>query len=866
MKRARPIAIPPFRHSPRLRLAAQLATALLLPAWACAQGVHQPADFKISPQSLDSALVQFSDQSGVQLVVTADVVRGRSTQGVEGRFEPVAAMTVLLQGSGLHYSVINPRSLAIRAVPSTGATLPPQDAPGDAGALRVAQSEPSASSAEPAALEHRTELEEVIVTAGKRGTQLLQDIPTSITVINQDRIERSGMDDFLDYVRSVPGLGFNLTSPAGGRDDIRGGRRMNLRGIEGGFDGNPTTAFYLDEAPIPIMDPKLFDVDRVEVLRGPQGTLYGANSMGGAIRVIMNKPVQGQVQYAADATLSATHLGEDNTSLNGMLNLPLLQDRVALRAVAFYRNEGGFIDHVRAIGPGGEIADVDRDVNSEESWGARLAVSIQPTPNLRITPSVFHQEVRVDATGRYEPDFRDLAYFFQRPFLDGQKNPFTLSNLEMVYSPREGLELVSSTSYFDSSFDSIEDLTKGNFGYYGDVYGNYRALQALENTRFIQEARLSYAASRLNGVVGVFYMKDERDFVQADDSSTFGNLFNYLQSNEDRQIAVFGEATLDVTPRFSATAGARWFRGKQDQQTRFTIFDGGEVFEDFFAGGASGSAISPKLQLAYRVGEDKLLYTSVARGFRPGGPTSLVPATPLCIADLARLGISEPRSEFDPDTLWNYEAGTKSTFADGRLTANAAVYYIDWKDSQQSVSLNCGYTFVGNVGQAESKGFELELAAAPIEGLSLSGALGYTDAQFSETSTEVGVEAGDRFPQVPQWTGSASAQYAFLAFGGREAFVRGDYQYVDSVLEGNVEVLERPAFDTLNLRFGVSLAESTELTLFVDNVFDERGNLSTLEYLVGPDVGGLGLIPNEFIREKVTMRPRTLGLTVRFRR
>jgi outer membrane receptor protein involved in Fe transport len=711
----------------------------------------------------------------------------------------------------------------------------------------------------------RPALQEVVVTAGKMGEQRLQDIPASITVLDQTRIEDAGIDDFLDYVRTVPGLGFQIKSAAGGRDDIRGGRRLNLRGIESGYDSVPTTAFYLDDTPVPVMDPKLFDVQRIEVLRGPQGTLYGANSMGGTIRVVMNKPVMNKLDYAGDVSVSTTHKGAESYDLDGMINIPLVTDRVALRAVSFYRDDGGYVDHVLTPAPSVKAEDVERDINGEKSWGVRLTAGIEVTPRLTITPGIFRQQTRVADAGMYEPDFQDLGRYFMSMHPDNQENDFTLYTLEASYAITDRLQLFSSSSYFDSSFFGFEDSTKGFFDFGGPSYGEASYLNTLDNDRLGQELRLAYNGERWRGVVGAFYMDEDRVFDQYGTTDATGVWFTYYQTNGDKQFALFGEGTYDLTDKLKLTAGARWFDGKQGQYTHYvsTLDDPANPYIEDFSGKASASAFSPKVQVSYEFTGDKMVYVSAAKGFRPGGPTSLVPETDQCLADLAQLGLSRPRTEFDPDTLWSYELGTKSSFADRRITTNVALYYIDWKQVQQTASLNCGFTFVGNVGAAQSKGAELEFWARPTDALEISGTFGYTDAKFMKTEPAVGVVEGDRLPLVPKVTGSVAVQYSFAMPTGNQSYIRADYQYISSSLEGSFYDFERPSYGSVDLRLGVGLTDHTEMSMFVENLTDVRPVMSIEEEIFYPDEGGV--VPSQFTKSISTVRPRTFGVMFRYR-
>jgi outer membrane receptor protein involved in Fe transport len=834
----------------RVAISTVLCGALL----ATAQASQAAETINLDAAPLNHALMNFATLCGITITVPADLARNRMSEPLRGERCGEIALQRLLQGSGLSYKKAPDGGIAIVAVPASMRTAALSPAP-----RRLAAAPVVAAAAQPKA-DPAPILEEVTVTAGKRGEERLQDVPVSITALDQELIVQAGMDNFLDYARSVPGVGFKITSPAGGRDDLRGGRRVNIRGIESGFDSVPTTAFYLDEAPVPVMDPKLFDVERIEVLRGPQGTLYGANSMGGTVRVVLNKPRLDDYFYDAEVTASATAHGDEGYRVNSMVNAPLIEDKVALRGVMFYRDEGGYIDNVLTQEPSTTRVNVQRDINTEKSWGARLAATIQATDQLTITPSVFRQETDIAGTPSYLEDMGDLR-LFAREIPEEQSNNFTLSAVEVKYDFQNGFELFSATSYFESLTLVTEDLTYGNTAFYGPLPdGSPRttwAFTEIENRRFSEEIRLSYRADRWGGVIGAFYLDEDRDFWQdfpvggmADLYPDLTSLFTGTQNNDERQVAIFGEASLNVTEAVRVTAGARWFDGRQRQLTNY---DNSPQF-----GRGSDSAVSPKLQVDYHVNEDNMLYVSGAKGFRPGGANNVVPLDDeACVAGLAELGLSRAPSDFNADELTSYELGWKAELADRRVRLNTSAYFIDWKDVQKTVQMfNCGFSFIGNIGAAESKGAEIEFAATPINGLDLSASAGYTDAQYTHSNPEAGVMAGDPFPIVPQWTASASVQYRFSIMNGRSAHVRADAQYVDESIsdwfsQAGLPVVQ-PSYELVNMRFGMDLTDRLAVTLSIDNVFDERPVLDTVE--LGPPYGYI----------TSTSRPRTFGLTFRY--
>lgn len=843
-------------HLPNAHLRDSISTVLCAAALAGAApgALAAPPDtITLEAAPLNHALMNFATLCGITITVPSDLARNRISEPLKGERCGEPALQRLLQGSGLSYKKAPGGGIAIVAIPAPMRTAALSPAPRRLAAAPVAVAAQNAAA-------NTSVLEEVTVTAGKRGEERLQDVPVSITALDQELIQQAGMDNFLDYARSVPGVGFKITSPAGGRDDLRGGRRVNIRGIESGFDSVPTTAFYLDEAPVPVMDPKLFDVERIEVLRGPQGTLYGANSMGGTVRVVLNKPRLDDYFYEAEATASASAHGDEGYRVNSMINAPLIEDKVALRGVMFYRDEGGYIDNVLSQQPSTTRVDVQKDINTERSWGARLAATIQATDHLTITPSVFRQEIDIQGTPSYLRDMGDLR-LLQREIPEKQTNNFTLSALEVKYDFGNGFELFSSTSYFESLALVTEDLTYGNTAYYGPAPdGGPRttwAFTEIENRRFSEEIRLSYRGEGWNGVIGAFYLKEERDFWQDfpvgdlyDEYPDQTSLFTGTQDSDEQQVAVFGEASLDVTDALRVTAGARWFDGKVRQ---LTDYDNSPL-----SGRGSDSAISPKLQIDYHLGRDNMVYASGAKGFRPGGVNNIVPLSdPICTSALAQLGLSRAPTDFDADELTSYELGWKTEFAQRRVRLNTSAYFIDWKDVQKTVSLNnCGFSFIGNVGAAESKGGEIELAATPLTGLDLSASLGYTNAEYTRSNPEAGVTAGDRFPIVPEWTASIGVQYRFSIMNGRSAHIRADAQYVDeSISDWPTDdglPLIQPSYELVNLRFGMDLTDRLAVTLSVDNVLDERPVLDL--YDVGSPYG----------RMMSTSRPRMYGLTFRY--
>lgn len=879
----------PASKAVRSRLLVRMSVCSVL-ALAASTAAFADAKFQldIPAQDLGNALKALGAAANEQVLFSKDVVSGLHSVELKGEYTSDQAIQKLLAGTDLRADrtesgvyLIRPASAPVpaSAVPqamarspgpngstsSSGGSYPPiaEQGSGSPSRIRMAQNQQEPAARSPTGAASGDDLQEITVTATKVGAARLVDVPVSITAIGEEVINRAGMTTFVDYARRVPGLGFQSLSAAGDRDDLRGGRRLNLRGIESGYDGVPTVAYYIDDAPIPVMDPRLVDIERIEVLRGPQGTLYGANSMGGAIRLVMNKPRYDMSEYRGDATVSTTARGEESYTLNGVLNVPLVEDKVAVRAVTYYRFGGGFIDNVLRANPAGTQI-VDRDINDEKSWGARFAVGLRLTENLTITPSVFRQKTRIDYGNEFQNDFEDLAVFNKR-VATPENNNFTLYSAEVRWD-NGPWEVFSATSHFESDFDSVEDAT--DFYYqFGIVTPQEiaRNLQSISSKRLSEEFRVSYRGARFNAVVGAFYLDEDR-FFQQDFPRSYGDrsrpdFFYGTQANEEKQHAVFGETTFKMTDQLSLTAGLRWFRGKQSQDTQF--YSGG-VLDPKPIIKSSASSVSPKLQLSYKPGEDQLLYASATKGFRPGGPNAAVPLTPDtgCPEALAELGFDRAPAEYRPDKLWSYEVGSKLTF-DHRATLNLAAYNIDWKDVQQTVFLGafatgqCGFTFLGNGGKARSRGVEVEFGANLTDHFSVGGSLGYTNSKFTEANSSIGIADGDRLPLVPKKTASANMQYTFPIIGGREAYLYADVSYRDHILDG-LSTYRLDSFSTVNARMGAHITDRAELVVFADNLTDKRGQLNV--FLIPPG----GQLAANLLSNTITNRPRTIGLTLRY--
>jgi iron complex outermembrane recepter protein len=682
------------------------------------------------------------------------------------------------------------------------------------------------SGAAPRAEEGQGPALNVVTVTAQRRQERLQDVPAAITAVTGDQIEKSGFDDFDDYARTVPGLSFIDRGP--------GKTKITLRGVSSGvtMDNQSPVGIYFDEMPVsyPSFNPdlRLFDVDHVEVLRGPQGTLYGAGSMGGTIKVITRKPELNLVEGTVNVVASRTHLGTDNWRVNTVVNLPVIKDTLALRLVAYKRDEGGFVDNL-ALG--------QDNVNRDRTEGLRLGARWVLSPDFEVLATLFSQRTRLGGTQETNPALGELKQ--QRQVEELGRDDFDQYNITASYD-FGWARLLSSSSWFDRKPTSNRDISAFvGIGQTVSLNNEY------PSRRFSQEVRLTSPGNQAwDWIVGAFYLDQKDPLVQHAPVGTPPTM-SLLDSRIDRQEsqkAVFGELSHRVTDKLKATVGLRWFDVKQD----FNLDSSGPIVGGHRtdSGSASETGLTPKLLLSYQVSRNQLVYAQAAKGFRVGGTNNTLPVDPAT-------GQSSP-SQFKSDSLWSYEVGVKSEFWERRASLNASVFYIDWSGIQVNIPRSDGFSYIGNAGKATSKGVELELAARVTEGLQVAAALAYTDARLAKDEPGLGGREGDRIPAVPRLTASMTARYEVEVAAGMTAALQGDVQHVGGSYNAfNAATADRQSGYTLaNLRTGLS-TDAWDLTLFVENLLDKRATL-----FVDTGLGDKRVNVN---------RPRTIGLSATYR-
>lgn len=750
------------------------------------------------------------------------------------------------------------------------------------------------------AAEGGSQLEEVVVTAQRR-TETVLDVPLAVSAYSQAGLDKKGVRDIGDLTRITPSITFT--------PGWAGSTNISIRGISS-LIGAGTTGVYLDDTPIQArflgssavaanVYPAIFDVERVEVLRGPQGTLFGAGSEGGTIRFLQPSPSLTSYSGYGRAELAFTEGGDPSHELGVAVGGPIMEGRVGFRLSAMHRWDGGWVD--RADPDTGLVADKNSD--SVETTVLRGALKFAVTDDLTVTPAIFHQTLRRRDSNQYWVPISDPSHGeFNNglPLRQPGTDRYTLYSVGAEYN-LGAATLFSNTSYFDRRAPSVADYTH----YAAELFQeNYLIPQRLGvftpsdmftgQKVFTQEVRLqSTGEQRLTWVAGVFYQKAKQRSKQDVHSPKSDLLFQTLygatteqvlglplyqpgditflarDSATDEQIAAFGQVDFKITDQLTATAGLRVAKTKFN----FTNFQDGPYNggPSTGAGKQSEKPVTPKVGLNYKPSEDLMFYVSAAKGFRTGGANPPVP-TLRCTADLSALGLTEAPKTYNSDSVWSYEGGAKGELMNRRLRFESSVFYIDWKDIQNSVELsNCGFNYVANLGKAVSKGFDLHVTGNPVEGLTLEASVGYTHAEYTRTvlgaPSAAGVrgiivEKGDPLTTAP-WNVTLSFDYEqpLAALADTTAYLHGDYHYTSSYRPGagpNTISFDPffyggEATHLASARAGVRRGP-LDVSVFVDNLFDSHDVLAVTHDTTA----------STLFRE-VTFRPRTIGVTASYR-
>jgi iron complex outermembrane receptor protein len=656
-------------------------------------------------------------------------------------------------------------------------------------------------------------MEEVTVTARKR-EETLQDVPFSIAAKTEGQIRRSGLTSLEDISQTVASFSVQNLGPGQSVVAIRGSsagkQDRDLPGIK------EQVGVYLDESVISLSlftpDLDLFDLNRVEVLRGPQGTLFGSGSLSGTLRYITNQPDPEDAYGAVELNLNTIDSGGTGGYGKAFYNTPL-GDNAALRIVAYYDDMPGFID---AHQPDGSLK---KDVNDGTRSGGRFSLRLETMENLVVTPRLVYQKVEVDGYNR-EDIYNILGNEFTttRPNVSYDENEqytqfdenftdeFTLVDLKIEYDFGK-MNLTSITSYTDRNIVAGRDagaltssITGGSLGLSEEVYTLDSPLDdRTDVSGWTQELRLDGGSDSFAWVAGIFYSDFDRDYGQnllvkgfteltgiptkGDFIAPEDGLFWSALAYDFKQLAVFGEATWAVTERLDLTGGLRYY---DFDEKRTQTFDGIFAAPGTTSGGAKADGFAPRVIADYAINDDVTINGQISKGFRLGGLNDPL-NVPLCTPqDLTTFGGND---SFGDEKLWNYEVGMKSVLMGGRATFNTAIFYQDIQDLQAVLLAGtCSSRIVFNVPKAHSAGIEFEFAAQQTDRFDWALTASYIDAKLDSSITSTapdgsisilaGLEDGNRLPSVPKFQGSAAATYTFPMDNGWESYIHGIVSYV----------------------------------------------------------------------------------------
>lgn len=737
-----------------------------------------------------------------------------------------------------------------------------QSEPGNAG---QSQAE---SEIRPGATSSSDDNQVIIVTATRRAERL-QDVPLSVTAFSQEELTELGVVGYEGLAQNTPGIVVNRPTANFNNFTSRG---INTNGYSAGLQS--AVAIYVDELPISangnstILDPNLYDVERVEFLRGPQGTLFGSSSMAGAMRILTRSPDLNEFQASALVDLGLTGSDSFRQRYNGMINIPMIDDEMGFRAVGFYRNEEGWVDN---IGTG------VRNSNTLENYGGRAILLMQPTDRFSVRLLASYENSTPEDSSLTNPNLGRFVRRSDRPDLFHGE----LTNFNVTASYDFGFaEFISSTtlSTFNQLF--VVDLA----GTFGQAIAFALDAYAYDDL-FVEEARLvSRPGGRLDWVLGFFYF-DKRRSVDFNYRSSpqflaarglTGLADEYYQRfnsyTDQHEIAGFGEVTYRFSDNFWVTGGLRY--GNTDVQS----FTRGGGYNSNYLGVALGGfsnlrltvtpipaatglrveddQLSYKASVSWRPAPEITTYATVSTGFRP----------PVVNARAGLASTVDPNDLVIPagatsDKLTNYEVGLKGRWLGGNLTANLAAYYISWRDIQvQANRLSDQVQFATNIGGAESYGFEFELVARPLRGLSLSFNGSFNEAKVTDlTASEAAISGavlGTRLAS-PHFQGSGTVRYDFAVSARANAFASVNVSHAGSFPNQFPRVPGRPnlvsptygfteAWTNVNLYAGVDIG-ALNVTAYMENVFDD----SSVTY-IHPEA----FLDGRFAR----LRPRTVGV------
>lgn len=742
------------------------------------------------------------------------------------------------------------------------------------------------------------ELSEIVVTAEKR-VSTVQSTPISITALSGDALQSEGITSVSGVAQLAPGISMRTSGP--------GQTEFEMRGLASTGGAAPTVGFYMDEVPLTppaaalngkvVIDPNLFDLNRVEVLRGPQGTLYGAGSMGGTIKLVTNSPRLNVLEGEVQSSLSGTEGGGFNRGGNLMLNLPLMEDRLAARVVVTDQYTDGWIDRVVVspfpIGPGGDcgfnvctrgnvqnapVIKRDDRTNWEHLQSIRASLLFKLSDTTTIQPMAMYQTIYAGGYSEFDsPPGASAGLVHYQPNDLGEpfSDRFALFSLTATHA-FDGAELTGATSYFSRQQRQSANTSEQQYYLLGTFYGltGFPVAPYTESDRTLQrsaELRLaSTADTRFQWIFGGFFSSFESVFDQYAanpdwaDLSTGGAAANPLgiayQAHNPylvKQYALFGETSYKISDTVKATVGLRWFKfdTEVDYETSGIYTSSGNSTPVAGVVSSADRGFNPRFNLAYIPDGDLTTYATIAKGFRPGGVNLPIPTFCNSSVPLA----------YNSDSIWNFELGEKTRLFDGALTVNGDVFYVDWSNIQQYLTLPCSVPLSLNAGNARSYGPEIEIYGRISTGLTLGLSGNYTKSEITSVSPSAQglflapnqkIEAGTPIENVPKYSVTGSLTYDRPFAGDTHLVARVSDTYVGPLYDIAYYFTELPGYNLLNTRLGLT-HDHWHAYLFADNVTNQHPALSINTTTFYINIPALTRV--------ATSQPRTIGVDLMYR-
>ncbi len=750
-------------------------------------------DVDIKQQNAGAALLQLARVSGSQIILSPGIGKAITLPAIKGEYTLSDALDKMLSGSGLVYDVA-----------ADGLVVVTQNSGND---KRKKNSSDSGSV-----------VEEIIVTAQKR-EQKLSDVPMSIAVLGGEELEKRGIENFSDLALAVPSLSV--------QDSGTFQRRITMRGVGNVFGSSSLVGVYVDEIPVTgapssHLDIRTYDLERVEVLRGPQGTLYGEGSSGGTIRFITKAPELGEFNSSVGFSTSATRGGDPNHEIKGVVNIPLIEDELAIRIAGLAGRNGGWINQpARSL----------KNINDQDVVNLRTKLLWRPSDSLEIgATAIIHRNdagsppINEDENGNFE-------MVYSLPLTMSSEDNYELYNFSINYD-FDNVQLLSTSSYIKSdratyNFGNslpLELPPAPRFGQLGDFTN--------EGKIFSQELRLNSAGDGpLIWTVGAFYRDSDEQFFIPEyffgtvDQPPLGPAL-FRTNRNSKSWAVFGQASYTFMEKLEIGAGLRYFEDTINFEQEFF----GSNFEE-----ESFDAVNPRVFARYDASDDISIYASAAKGFRSGG-----------------FNVGNP--PFEPEDVWSYELGSKMSLMDGRVDAEIAIFYSDYSNIQVIGLVPVGDTLVNltsNIGEAEIKGIEAQLSWYVTDQLTFGFNGNVVDTEVIRIDSSSASHAvGDELDLVPDYNGGLWMDYAFEWSGNMPGFARLDYNRQGRASYRNRDI--RPGYlsqsdiiDVLNARVGIVKDEWT-VEFFGNNLLNERGFSD----------------PFQIEGNATRVRPRTVGIRV----